>query len=155
MCDFSEGSPPKKLTLPLIPAISIASTCASPEGQATITASAPSPPVISFTFSTGFSLDASIRKSREKDFAISRREGDISTIITVFAPLLLASSECIKPIGPAPITTTLLPNPIFRYSCPLIQQENGSIREASSKESVSEKGMRLPCSTASLGIFMN
>ncbi len=69
--------------------------------------------------------------------AVSRLDWAGSVRITTEAPAFLASCIMIRPMGPAPITSTEEPGRIWHRSIPWIQQERGSVMAASSRSTPS------------------
>ena len=77
--------------------------------DASMTRSAPSPPVSRFTAATGSSVRALITASAPKRVPYARRLSRVPTRIVWPAPSALQSCTVISPTGPGPITTTDCP----------------------------------------------
>jgi len=147
MVGLSLGRPPKKLTVPRRAAMRRASSWAWPEAAATMTTSAPRPPVRARTASTVSVASAAMASSgATRPAASSRRRRLSSSRNTLAAPRALASRTCRQPIGPAPTTTTVWPSPTRACSWPLMTQLSGSATDASANDSPA--GTRLTPSTA-------
>ncbi len=65
-----------------------------------------------------------------------------------------ATFACMSPMGPAPMTSTVSPGTIAIRWKALYTQASGSTSAAETKSAPSGIGARLPCDTASRGIFM-
>ena len=77
----------------------------------------PSPPVSCRTASTGSHFEKSTTSSAPNSLAVLRR-GFLPTTMTLAAPMALASFIAIMPMGPGPMTATMLPGTIPDSSRP-------------------------------------
>ncbi len=98
----------------------------------TMTTSAPRPSFNSLS-AVNTSSRASMAKSAPRWRAISSRKGTKSVAMTIPAPEILASCTWIRPVTPAPITTTVSPVWMCARSMDRMQVATGSINVAWSK----------------------